>query len=62
MEWLTAPVAGIGVALGIQYAETPEELETGGRLIQFVLTPRQCQQIAEALTTKASRLLGKLPN
>jgi hypothetical protein len=57
--WTTGPVAQIAVLLAIEYVETPEELETGGRKsIQFVLTPPQCLELAEVLARQAKRLLG----
>lgn len=56
--WGVMPVAEIVVLLAIQYAETPEELETGRtHQIQFVLKPQECLGLAEALTKQAKRLL-----
>jgi hypothetical protein len=66
--WLIAPVAGMSAIVAIQYVETPLELERGDkRQIQFVLTPQQCLELAEALTKQARDLLnqpktGKPPN
>jgi len=57
MGWIIAPAAGIAVVLGIRYAETEEEIGTGGRQIQFVLMPQQCLELAEVLTKQAKHLL-----
>jgi hypothetical protein len=66
--WITATLAEISVLLAIQYLENPLESESGDRLIQFVLMPQQCLELAEKLTTLAKRVLegesptGKSPN
>jgi hypothetical protein len=66
MGWIVVPAAEIAILLAIQYAETPQEIETGGRQIRFVLKPQQCLELAKILTTQAKRLLrphtGKSPN
>jgi hypothetical protein len=55
--WTTAVVAEIAVLLAIQYIDHPQEIETGGKQIQFVLMPQQCLELAEKLTTLAKRVL-----
>jgi hypothetical protein len=62
LGWTTAAVAGSSVILQMQYAETPEELKTGGRSIQFVLTPPQSLELAETLTKQAKRILDLKPS
>jgi hypothetical protein len=57
LGWTTVTVAESSVILQMQYAETPQELKTGGRSIQFVLTPPQCLELAETLTKQANRIL-----
>jgi hypothetical protein len=47
MGWTSAPVADIAVLLAIEYAKKPEDIETGGKSIQFVLTLQQCLNLAE---------------
>jgi hypothetical protein len=60
--YAVVPVAGIAVLLCIQYAETPEELESGdSKQIQLVLMPQQALEIAEAVTKRAKILLGYQP-
>jgi secreted protein with Ig-like and vWFA domain len=48
--WMAWSAAGVGVLLAIQYAETPEEIEGGGKLVQLVLTAQQAVDLAEELT------------
>jgi hypothetical protein len=60
--WTTAPVAEMFLLLAIRYVDTPEEIETGGKLIQFVLTHKQCLQLARTLTGQARRLLTNAPD
>ena len=55
--WTSAPVAEVFLLLAVRYVDTPEEIETGGKLIQFVLTHKQCLQLARTLTSQARRLL-----
>ncbi len=55
--WITGTVAGIAVLLAIQYADTPEEIATPSKQIQFGLMPQQCLELAEKLTTLAKRVL-----
>lgn len=58
LGWATVPVAGIAVVLQIQYSEKPDDIDKGGQSLQFVLTPPQCLELAEILTTQAKRILG----
>jgi hypothetical protein len=58
LGWTTVPAMGTAVILAIQYAETPQELKTGGRRLQLVLTPQQAQELAATLTTQAARVLS----
>lgn len=59
MGWTTLPVVEMAVLLQIQYAETPERLETGCRRIQLVLTPLQCLELAQRLTRQARRVFDQ---
>lgn len=57
--WITAPMAGMAVILQMQYVDSPEQLDAGGRTkLQFVLTPQQCQELAETLTRQAARVMN----
>jgi len=66
--WKTAPVAEVAVLLQMQYADTPADIETGGKSVQFVLKPQACLDLAATLTRQAKRLLedrlppGESPN
>ena len=60
--WTVVPVAGVAILLAVQYAKTPLELERGeSQLIQLILQPAACLELAEALTTLARGLLNDLP-
>ena len=48
----------MSVILQIQYAEILADIATGGKGIQFVLTPQQCQELSEILKTQAGRILN----
>jgi hypothetical protein len=65
-DWFMTTAFQIAVLLAVQYVETQEELESTDRhRIQFVLTPRQCLELADRLTKVANRLLdptGEIPN
>jgi hypothetical protein len=58
---IVAPIGGMAILLKLQYAERPEELKTGGRSLQFVMTPQQGLEIAETLTKQARRILDAPP-
>jgi hypothetical protein len=58
LGWTTAPAAGMAVIVKLDYAETPQELQTGGRSLQVILTPQQALELAEILTTQAKRVLN----
>jgi len=56
--WTTAVLVGSAVLLAIQYANTPEELESGqSHQIQLVLQPQLCLELAENMTKQAKRIL-----
>ena len=61
MGWMTAPVAGMFVFLGLKYAETPDQLKTGGKTLQFGLLPAQALELAEMLTKQARAILDARP-
>jgi len=61
MAWFTAPVADIAVLLAVEYSEKPQNIESGGKLIQLVLMPQQCLDLAETLTRQAKRVLEGPP-
>ena len=61
LGWTTATVAETAVILQIQYSERPADMNTGGKSLQFVLTPPQCLELAEVLTQKAKRILDQKP-
>lgn len=54
---IVSPLGGMAILLQVQYAEKPEELKTGGRSLQFVMTPQQGLEIAETLAKQARRML-----
>ena len=56
MGWTTVP-AETAVILRLNYAENPDELRTGGRHLQVILTPQQCLELAQILTKQAQRIL-----
>ena len=55
--WTTASLGEVAILLAIHYANTPAEIKTGHRSIQFVLTPQQCLELGEKLTTMGNHLL-----
>lgn len=61
MGWTMTSVAGTAVLLRLEYATTPEERRTGGRVLQTVMSPAQALEIAEALQRHAHRILGAPP-
>jgi hypothetical protein len=51
-------VANMAVILAVKYAEDEEALDRGeSKSIQFVLTPKQCFDVAETLTKQAKRIM-----
>ena len=57
--WLITHAGEVAVLAGIEYVESPQELETGDKhQIPLVLLPQQCLDLAAALTTAAQRLLN----
>jgi len=61
--WELRDLAGVAVLLVVQYAETPAEIETGGKLPQFQVSviPRVALEIGQGLTNLANRLLSQRP-
>jgi hypothetical protein len=58
--WQFHAVAESSVLLAIEYLDSPEQMRTmEGEMIQFVLTPPQCLELAEALTRSAKRILDE---
>jgi hypothetical protein len=57
LGWTTGTVGGVAILLAIDYAETPEQIQTGGKSVQLVLTPQQSLELAEKLTTLANKTL-----
>ncbi len=57
LGWASGPLPAKAVFLAVQYAERPEEIETGGKSIQFVLTPQQCLELAQRLTKLANDVI-----
>lgn len=55
--WTTSTVAGMNVFLRIRFAETPAEVETGGRQLQVILTPRQARDLAAELERQGARIM-----
>lgn len=56
--WSVLTLAGMSVLAAIQYAQTPQELETGNsKQIQLVLMPQQCVELAQALKKAGKSLL-----
>lgn len=65
-EWFMTSAFQMAVLLAVRYAETQQELESDDtHQIQFLLTPRQCLELADRLTKVANRVLdptGQAPN
>ncbi|HSZ74669.1 MAG TPA: hypothetical protein VK779_07610 [Rhizomicrobium sp.] len=59
--WSVAPVADMFVFLQLRYAESPEELQGPGRVLQFGLLPAQALELAEMLTRQARAILDAPP-
>jgi hypothetical protein len=56
--WTTSTAANIGIVLAMKYISNPEEFETGGKSVQFVLTPQQSLELAEKLTELSNKVLS----
>jgi hypothetical protein len=57
LGWTTVTVAETAVLLSLQYAEKPEDIRTGGKSLQVVMTPQNALELAESLTKQARRIL-----
>jgi hypothetical protein len=68
LQYAVGHAAEIAVLLQIQYSDSPADVESGGKPIQFVLTPQTSIYLAQALLRQAQGLLqdtlppGRLPN
>jgi hypothetical protein len=58
LGWATCPVQGMAVILLLRYSENPQDIDSGGRSLQTVLTPQQCLDLSNELTTQARRILA----
>jgi hypothetical protein len=58
LGWVTCPVEEMAVILLLRYSESPQDIDSGGRSLQAVLTPQQCLELAEELTKQARRILA----
>jgi hypothetical protein len=61
MGFTTAPIADMAILFKVRYAETPEQVKTGGKSIQFALSPDQALSLAQMMTTQARRILDQKP-
>jgi hypothetical protein len=61
LGWTTGTLAEMNVLLAIDYAEKPEDIQTGGKSVQLVLTPQQSLELAAKLTTLAQQILKPSP-
>jgi hypothetical protein len=60
--WEMRHVAGMLMILGIEYSDSPEELEKGlSRTLPLILQPALALDFAEALKREASNLLAATP-
>ena len=60
--WEIRHVAGMLMILGIEYSDSPEELEKGlSQTLPLVLQPTLALKFAEALKKEASKLLAAAP-
>ena len=58
--WRILPVAGTLVLAVVLYADSPEGFERGEhKQTQFLLTPPQCLELSQVLTTLAQILLAQ---
>lgn len=61
LGWVVMPVTTeTSVILRLHYAETPAEVQTGGRALQVALTAPQALQLAEILA-KQARIAARVP-
>lgn len=61
LGWTAAPVtAETTVILRIRYAETPAEIQTGGRALQVAMTAPQALELAELLA-RQGRIAARVP-
>jgi hypothetical protein len=60
--WTTVSAMDSAVILALTYLRSPEELQTNSQSqIQFVMTPPQCLEIAEALRRAGEKLMSATP-
>jgi hypothetical protein len=62
MGFSTAPIADMSIFLKVRYAETPEQLKTEGKSIQFAMTPEQALELASMMTAQARHILDQKPD
>jgi len=62
MGFSSAPIAEMSIFLKVRYAETPEQLKTEGKSIQFALTPEQALELASMMATQAKRIIDQVPD
>jgi predicted Zn-dependent protease len=62
MGFSTAPIADMAIFLKVRYAETPEQLKTEGKSIQFAMTPDQALELASMMVTQARRIMDMVPD
>jgi predicted Zn-dependent protease len=62
MGFSTAPIADMAIFLKVRYAETPEQLKTEGKSIQFAMTPDQALDLASMMVTQARRIMDMVPD
>lgn len=62
MGFSSAPIAEMAIFLKVRYAETPEQLKTEGKSIQFSLTPEQALELASMMATQAKRIIDQVPD
>jgi hypothetical protein len=60
--WVTAKLAESSILLAVKYAESEYDLASGGKQIQFALTPQQCLDLSAKLTTLAKSLMASDPS
>jgi hypothetical protein len=62
MGFSSAPIAEMSIFLKVRYAETPEQLKTEGKSIQFAMTPEQALELASMMATQARRIMDQKPD